>query len=142
MFRLFLPARCMGKPTQPLHRMCSMCRVPQHICQHDRIHFHCLVCHKLGRVGFPACGGTPHSTDGDNFVNICSTAQGDVGVSRPLWSFAHASVGTCMSPQTCTCLRRAWHEALGCPVWIDSHVYMSGFRTDLSTYHRVVAIHT
>jgi hypothetical protein len=43
---------------------------------------------------------------------------------------------------TCTRLRRAWHEALNCPVWIDSHVYMSGFRTDLSRYHRVVAIHT
>jgi hypothetical protein len=42
----------------------------------------------------------------------------------------------------CPCLRRAWHEALSCPVWIDSHVYMSGFRTDLSRYHRVVAIHT
>jgi hypothetical protein len=23
---------------------------------------------------------------------------------------------------TCTCLRRAWHEALSCPVWIESHV--------------------
>ncbi len=43
---------------------------------------------------------------------------------------------------TCTCLRRAWHEALSCPVWIDSHVYMSGFRTDLYRYHRVVAIHS
>jgi hypothetical protein len=43
---------------------------------------------------------------------------------------------------TCMCLRRAWHEALGCPVWIDSHVYMSGFRTDLSSYHRVAATHT
>jgi hypothetical protein len=28
---------------------------------------------------------------------------------------------------TCTCLIRTWREALGCPVWIDSHVYMSGF---------------
>ncbi len=26
---------------------------------------------------------------------------------------------------TCTCLRRTWHEALSCPVWIDSHVFMS-----------------
>jgi hypothetical protein len=43
---------------------------------------------------------------------------------------------------TCTCLRRAWHEALSCPVWIDSHVHMCGLRTDLSRYHRVVAIHT
>jgi hypothetical protein len=42
----------------------------------------------------------------------------------------------------CTCLRHAWHEALTCPVWIDSHVHLSGFRTDLSRYHRVVAIHT
>jgi hypothetical protein len=33
-----------------------------------------------------------------------------------------------------TCLRRAWREALSCPVWIDSHVYMSGFRTHLSSY--------
>jgi hypothetical protein len=41
-----------------------------------------------------------------------------------------------------SCLRRARHEALSCPVWIDSHVYMSGFRTDLCRYHRVVAIHT
>jgi hypothetical protein len=27
---------------------------------------------------------------------------------------------------TCTCLGRTWHEALSCPVWIDSHVYMFG----------------
>jgi hypothetical protein len=35
---------------------------------------------------------------------------------------------------TRTCLRRTWHEALSCPVWIDSHVYMPGFRTHLSSY--------
>jgi hypothetical protein len=27
-------------------------------------------------------------------------------------------------------------------VWIDCHVHMSGFRTDLSSYHMVVAMHT
>jgi hypothetical protein len=43
---------------------------------------------------------------------------------------------------TCTCLRRTWHEALSCPVWIDCHVHMSGFRNDLSSYHKVVAMHT
>jgi hypothetical protein len=43
---------------------------------------------------------------------------------------------------TCICLRRTWHEALTCAVWIDSHVYMSGFRSDLSSYHEVVTMHT
>ncbi len=27
---------------------------------------------------------------------------------------------------TCTCLTRTWHEALNCPNWIDSHIYVSG----------------
>ncbi len=43
---------------------------------------------------------------------------------------------------TRTCLRHTWHEALRCPVWIDCHVHMSGFRTDSSSYHKVVAKHT
>jgi hypothetical protein len=41
-----------------------------------------------------------------------------------------------------TCLRHTWHEAPNCPVWIDCHVHMSGFRTDSSSYHKVVAKHT
>ncbi len=43
---------------------------------------------------------------------------------------------------TWTCLRHTWHEALGCPVWIDCHIHMSVFRTDLSSYHKVVAKYT
>jgi hypothetical protein len=27
---------------------------------------------------------------------------------------------------TCTCLRRTWHEALCCSVWVDSRVDMFG----------------
>jgi hypothetical protein len=33
-------------------------------------------------------------------------------------------------------------HSLSCPVWIDCHVHMSGFRTDSSIYHTVVAKHT
>jgi hypothetical protein len=43
---------------------------------------------------------------------------------------------------TRTCLRNTWHEALSCPVLIDCHVHMSGFRTDSSSYQYVVAKHT
>jgi hypothetical protein len=39
-------------------------------------------------------------------------------------------------------LRHTWHEALSCPVWIDCHVHLSGFRTDSDSYHKVVAKHT
>jgi hypothetical protein len=39
---------------------------------------------------------------------------------------------------TCTCLRRTWHEAVDCAIWMDSHVYMS----DLFSYHKMVGMHT
>jgi hypothetical protein len=42
----------------------------------------------------------------------------------------------------CQVMEYAVQKWLSCPVWIDSHVYMSGFRTDLSSYHKVVAMHT
>ncbi len=42
---------------------------------------------------------------------------------------------------TRTCLRHTWHEGVSCPVWIDCHFHMSGFRTDSSSYHKVVAKH-
>jgi hypothetical protein len=34
------------------------------------------------------------------------------------------------------------HEALVCPAWIDSHVYMYAFRNDLSSCHNEAAMHT